>query len=220
MTIDQGLELIQAVAQADSPTSLLEAVQALADARLEAGISTLIAVLSYNNPGAAVAAVDGLVQLGSAAVSQLLNQIDDYNYGGRAWAIRALAEIADPRALETLITAAETDFAMSVRRAAAKGLGHLHWSQMPAQQVISAQERVLNTLLLTSQDPEWVVRYASVVGLQGLATAVAASQRDFLSRIHAHYEQIVNTDPVLAVRSRIRLAGEQLQIPISVTSLL
>lgn len=211
MTNDEGLKLIRAVEQADSSAGLIKAVQALAEARLEAGVPTLVAVLSYNNPGAAVAAVDGLVQLGEAAVNQLLDQIDDYNYGGRAWAIRALAGIGDTRGLETLVSAAETDFAMSVRRAAVKGLGNLRWLQMPAQEVRGAQERVLNTLLLTSQDPEWVVRYASVVGLQALATSVAVTQTDFLQRISSHFEQIVNTDPVLAVRTRIQLAMQQLQ---------
>lgn len=211
MTNDEGLKLIRAVEQADSSAGLIKAVQALAEARLEAGVPTLVAVLSYNNPGAAVAAVDGLVQLGEAAVNQLLDQIDDYNYGGRAWAIRALAGIGDTRGLETLVSAAETDFAMSVRRAAVKGLGNLRWLQMPAQEVRGAQERVLNTLLLTSQDPEWVVRYASVVGLQALATSVAVTQTDFLQRISSHFEQIVNTDRVLAVRTRIQLAMQQLQ---------
>jgi phycocyanobilin lyase beta subunit len=211
MTNDEGLKLIRAVEQADSSAGLINAVQALAEARLEAGVPTLVAVLSYNNPGAAVAAVDGLVQLGEAAVNQLLDQIDDYNYGGRAWAIRALAGIGDARGLETLVSAAETDFAMSVRRAAVKGLGNLRWLQMPAQEVRGAQERVLNTLLLTSQDQEWVVRYASVVGLQALATSVAVTQTDFLQKISAHFEQIVNTDPVLAVRTRIQLAMQQLQ---------
>jgi phycocyanobilin lyase beta subunit len=139
MTNDRGLKLIQSVEQADSSQKLLDAVQSLAAARLEEGIPTLIATLSYNNPGAAVAAVDGLVQLGEVAVPKLLNLLDDYNYSGRAWAIRALAGIGDPRALETLREAAETDFAMSVRRSAAKGLGNLRWSDLPAQDVPAAQ---------------------------------------------------------------------------------
>ncbi|MEQ8963407.1 MAG: hypothetical protein RLP02_36805, partial [Coleofasciculus sp. C2-GNP5-27] len=41
-------------------------------ATIEAGIPTLIAVLSYNNLGAAVAAIDVLVQLGDMAVEPLL----------------------------------------------------------------------------------------------------------------------------------------------------
>ncbi len=211
MTNNQGLKLIQAVEQADSSERLVGAVQALANAGLEEGIPTLIAVLSYNNPGAAVAAVDGLVKLGEMAVLPLLNLIDDYNYGGRAWAIRALAGIADPRALETLLAAAETDFAMSVRRAAVKGLGNLRWSKLPHEEIQSAQARVLNTLLLTCQDPEWVVRYASVVALQTLATGVKVIQPDSFLKIITHFEQMLNTDVDLAVRTRVQLALQQLQ---------
>lgn len=211
MTNDRGMKLIQSVEQADSSQKLLDAVQSLAAARLEEGIPTLIATLSYNNPGAAVAAVDGLVQLGEVAVPKLLNLLDDYNYSGRAWAIRALAGIGDPRALETLREAAETDFAMSVRRSAAKGLGNLRWSALPAQDVPAAQAQALETLRLTAQDPEWVVRYAGVVGLQGLATSAAESQTDICQTVSEHFEQMLQTESDLAVRARTHLALEQLQ---------
>ena len=200
-------KLIQAVEQADSSDSLIDAVEALAEVRLEEAAPTLIAVLSYNNPGAAVAAVDGLVKLGEVAVLPLLNLLDDYNYGGRAWAIRALAEIGDPKALETLLEAAETDFSMSVRRAAAKGLGNLRWSKIFGEEVRSAQQRVLKTLLLTSEDPEWVVRYASVAGLQALAKVVAVSQPDIYSQITTHFKQMLKEDPDLAVRTRVKLSA-------------
>ncbi len=211
MTNDRGLKLIQAVEQADSSQKLVDAVQTLADARLEEGIPTLIAALSYNNPGVAVAAVDGLVQLGEVAVSKLLNLLDDYNYSGRAWAIRALAGIGDPRALETLLEAAETDFAMSVRRAAVKGLGYLHWSAIPAEKLPTVQAQVLKTLMRTSQDPEWVVRYAAVVGLQGLATSLAGSQTDIFYTLKEHFEQRVKAESELGVRTRVQLALQQLQ---------
>lgn len=68
---DQLSSLIQAVEDADSSSLLLEAVQNLAAARLEGAIPVLIVALSYNNPGAAVSAVDGLIQLGEPAVSPL-----------------------------------------------------------------------------------------------------------------------------------------------------
>ena len=207
-----ALELIQAVDQADSSDSLLDAVEALADARLEEASPTLIAVLSYNNPGAAVAAVDGLVQLGEVAVLPLLNLMDDYNYGGRAWAIRALAGIADPRALETLLEAAATDFAMSVRRAAARGLGNLNWSKMLPSEVNPAQKRVFATLQLTCQDAEWVVRYATAVALQGLGSSVKLSQPDLVGDIKAQLEQMLATDADLAVRTRVQLALNKLRI--------
>jgi phycocyanobilin lyase beta subunit len=203
-------DLIQSVEQADSPARLLAAVQTLAAARLEAGIPTLISVLGYNNPEAAVAAVAGLVQLGEVAVQPLLNQLDDYNYGARAYSFRALAAIADPRALEVLLSAAESDFAPSVRRAAAKGLGNLRWSQLPPQQCSLAQDRAFQTLLLLLHDPEWGIRYAAVVGLQALAASVSETRSDLASQILTRFDHVAQTDADLAVRARVKMAQQQL----------
>lgn len=201
----QTQELIRAVEQADSPARLIEAVRSLAAVIDEAGISTLIAVLGYNNPGAAVAAVKGLIDLGESAVQPLIEQLDEYNYGARAYSIRALAAIADPRALDVLITAAATDFAPSVRRAAAKGLGTLRWSQLDAEQGSFAQAKALQTLLSVSQDSDWSIRYAAVVGLQALGTIP-----DLLGQIQAQFEQMAQTEPDKAVRARVALAQQLL----------
>ena len=73
----QTQKLIHAVEQADSPARLVAAVQALVAAEVEAGISTLIAVLGYNNPTAAVVAVEGLIHLGEVAVQPLIEQLDE-----------------------------------------------------------------------------------------------------------------------------------------------
>ncbi len=70
--------LIRAVEEADSSDRLLDAVQELAAAGIEESVPTLIAALGYNNPGAAVAAVDGLIAIGEVAVPSLLQLIDDY----------------------------------------------------------------------------------------------------------------------------------------------
>jgi len=212
MTNSAGaLELIQSVEQADSPARLVAAVRTLAEARLEAGIPTLIAVLGYNNPEAAVAAVEGLVQLGEVAVPLLIERLDDYNYGARAYSFRALAAIADPRALDVLLSAAETDFAPSVRRAAAKGLGNLRWCQLPSEERQPSQERALKTLQLLSQDPEWAIRYAAVVGLQALAASEPVTQTDLVSPILARFNQIAQTDADLVVRARVGMAQQQLK---------
>ncbi|NJO94538.1 MAG: HEAT repeat domain-containing protein, partial [Hydrococcus sp. RM1_1_31] len=88
--------LLRDIAEADSAIRMVEAVERLCQARLEAAIPQLITVLGYNNPGAAVAAVEGLIQLGKPAVTPLLELLDGYNYGARAWALRALAGIGDP----------------------------------------------------------------------------------------------------------------------------
>ena len=130
---EQGTEIthfIEAIEQANSAENMLDAVEALADIRQEAAIPTLIKVLGYNNPGAAVAAVEGLIALGNAAVPALLELIDGYNYGARAWSIRALAGIGNPQGLQLLLNAAINDFSLSVRRAAARGLGSIAWTEL------------------------------------------------------------------------------------------
>lgn len=200
-------ELIEAVEKADSAGSLVKSVQALAARQSEEAIPTLIAVLGYNNPGAAVAAVEGLIGLGEVAVMPLLEQLDDYNYGARAYSIRALAAIADPRALDVLVTAAATDFAPSVRRSAAKGLGTLHWHKLMPEQLEDAQAKVLHTLVQVSQDAEWAIRYAAIVGLQTLAVGATATTR----QIQTHFEQMLASEADLAVRSRILRAQQLLQ---------
>ena len=196
-------ELIRAVEQADSPAKLVAAVRNLAADPVEEGISTLIAVLGYNNPIAAVAAVEGLIQLGKSAVQPLIEQLDEYNYGARAYGIRALVALADPRALDVLLTAAATDFAPSVRRAAASGLGTLHWNQMDVEQRSSAQAQAIQTLLLVAQDQDWSIRYAAVVGLQALSTTP-----ELKGQIQELFEQMAQIDPDISVRARVALAQQ------------
>jgi phycocyanobilin lyase beta subunit len=208
---DQLSSLIQAVEAADSSSLLLEAVQNLAAARLEGAIPMLIAALSYNNPGAAFAAVNGLIQLGEPAVSPLLEQLDLHNYTARAWAIRALAGIGDPRGLITLLGVATTDFAPSVRRAAARGLGMMKWHWFPPDLLEIAQEEALEALLFVAQqDEEWVVRYSAIVGLQALANAIARTNSEWRSQIQSQFEHMATTDSSWAVRTRAWMAQQHL----------
>lgn len=207
VTSDDLATLIRAIEEADSKGAMVAAVGRLAAQRHPGAIPTLIRVLGYNNPGAAVAAVDGLVALGEAAVPALLEELDGYNYGARAWAIRALSLIGDPRALDILLETAIGDFALSVRRAAAKGLGHLNWGLLPAEQVSAAQVQSLQALIQGTKDPEWVVRYAAVAGLQTLALAIGEALRpEHVARIHQHLQQVVQQDDFLVVQARARLA--------------
>ncbi|MBW4451171.1 MAG: HEAT repeat domain-containing protein [Nostoc indistinguendum CM1-VF10] len=203
--------LIRAVEEADSSDRLLDAVQELATAGIEEAIPTLIAALGYNNPGAAVAAVDGLIAIGEASVQPLLELIDNYNYGARAWAVRALAGIGDVRALDTLLEAAKSDFSLSVRRAAARGLGTLRWYQVPPEKLESIQTQVLEALLLISQDPEWVVRYAAVTSLETLAIAISVTLPEQGSRITNQLQQMLDTDVDLGVRTRVKFAQQKIQ---------
>lgn len=183
---------------------LVQAVRALAAAGHPAAIPTLIEVLGFNNPGAAVAAVEGLVQLDRAAVPALLEQLDGYNYGARAWAIRALALIGDPRALGVLLDTARGDFALSVRRAAAKGLGTLRWEELPEPERQSGQAMAQETLLTALADPEWVVRYAAVVGLAGLWQAQGQGQSvpPAQSPVWVALDRLRLTDSEIVVRAR------------------
>lgn len=200
--------LIIAVEKADSANGLLTAVENLAAAKSEAAIPTLTDVLRYNNPGASVAAVDGLIAIGKAAVPYLLANLDGYNYGARAWATRALAGIGDVRGLDLLLEAAVSDFSFSVRRGAARGLGNIIWSDLEESRVSEAQKAVFNALeKLLQGDPEWVVRYAAIVGLEGLGIAAAA----FRGAIRELLGQIGETEPEIVVRLRADQALEHLQ---------
>jgi len=193
-------QLIDAVQEADSASKLFLAVSKLAKVRSPLAIPTLIEVLGFNNPGAAVAATEGLIAMGETAVTALLANVDHYNYGARAWAVRVFAGVGDPRALELLLKAASSDFALSVRRAAAKGLGSLHWENLNPQETPQAQQRVLDTLLFTVNDQEWVVRYASVVSLGSLY--LAAENQETKTTIKEKLVTISQEDEEVVVRTR------------------
>ncbi|PSB11715.1 phycocyanobilin lyase [Pleurocapsa sp. CCALA 161] len=199
-------QLIEAVNQADSADLLLKTVEDLAKVGDRAAIPTLVEVLGFNNPGAAVAAVDGLINIGEPVVDYLLKNLDGYNYGARAWATRVFAGIGDPAALDLLLEAAVTDFSQSVRRAAAKGLGSIIWSKLPPEEVIGAQQKVLDTLLLATQDGEWVVRYAAVVGLEALSRTLTVNQPDLLPKIIRKFQELVKSESEPAVYARTKYA--------------
>ncbi len=211
--------LLREIEQAGSAPKLAQAVQNLADQKLVGGIGALIEALSYNNPGAAVAAVDGLVKLGKIAVAPLLEKLDGHNYSARAWAIRAIALIGDPRGLDTLLQALREDFALSVRRAAAKGIGALHWEEISVSERYDAQCQAFTTLRHGLHDEEWVVRYAVVVGLQLLAQAVATDHEDpdrrtakteLLSSMGQELKSLIDQEPEVAVKARLTLAVDVL----------
>lgn len=196
-------ELIRAIATAETPDQLVTAVKNLAAIKDTSAIPTLIAVFGYNNPEAAILAAAALTEFGEVAVPQLLN-LDDYNYGARAYSIRTLAAIADPRALDVLIDTTLTDFAPSVRRAAAKGLGNLQWHKLDIVASQIATNRALETLLCICEDTDWSIRYAAVVGLQALAKVATVR-----SPIFAKFASMLTNDTEKAVRARVQLAYSQ-----------
>lgn len=203
-------ERLRAVEAADSAQAMLDSVEALAELEDEGAVDMLIRVLGYNNPGAAVAAVDGLIKIGTPAASALLNQIDGYNYGARAWALRVLAGIGDPRGLDLILETAAEDFSLSVRRAAARGLGSIQWERLNADKRLAAQQKSRDTLLKVIADPEWVVRYGAVVGLQGVATAAMSEGFiDLVEPIEVGLRGLVGKDDTVAVQARAQWALAQ-----------
>ncbi|WP_017293083.1 HEAT repeat domain-containing protein [Geminocystis herdmanii] len=205
-TINPVTPLIEAVETADSAPKLFQAVTQLAHARSIEAIPTLIKVLGYNNPGAAVAATEGLISLGEVVIEPLLSSLDEYNYGARAWAIRVFAGVGDIRALDLLIKASVNDFSLSVRRAAAKGLGSLQWHQLPSENVIPTQTQILDILFTTVKDGEWVVRYASIVSLENLYFAIDSSHENLLNKITDKLTEIIEKDAEIAIQNRGKLA--------------
>jgi phycocyanobilin lyase subunit beta len=195
--------LLQSIEVAENAPKLADAVKALAKEAIPETAPNLIRALNYNNPGAAVAAVDGLIAIGEPAVAPLLELLDDYNYGARAWALRALSGIGDPRSIDLLLDTAANDFALSVRRAAAKGLGGIHWELMDSTAVAAAQGECAKVLLGLCDDPEWVVRYSAISGLESLGQAAG--------QIKARLAQVVEQDAEIAVQARARLALQRIE---------
>jgi phycocyanobilin lyase beta subunit len=199
--------LIESLHGASSSEALLMATVALARSRHADAAPALVDVLGYNNPGAAVAAVEGLIALGEAAVTPLL-RLDPENYGARAWAVRALAGIGDVRGLEVLIDALGSDVAASVRRAAARGLGNLALDALAPEARHDVQQRCLNALLAACGDGEWVVRYAVAVGLESLARHLeptGAAHHQLRRALDALSEANDGNPPVVQLRARVAL---------------
>ena len=238
MTVSSALQgHIQAVEQASSALALLEATRALAHhlASLQgaaagspdgpeaadaaepeqqaAAIACLVQVLGFNNPGAAVAAVDGLIALGAAAVEPLLQRLDPRNYGARAWAVRALAGIGDVRGLELLEEALASDVGPSVRRAAACGLGNLRLNTVTEALRPTVRARALEALVAGGRDGEWVVRYAVAVGLEALVQRMQPDPQERQRALRAlEVLADVEAEDTPVVRLRASMAQQRLLI--------
>ena len=204
-------ERIEAVERASTADGLLEATESLAACGDPLAVPCLLQVLGFNNPGAAVAAVDGLIRIGKEAVEPLLRNLDTPNYGARAWAVRALAGIGDVRGLEVLIDALRHDIGPSVRRAAARGLGTLRLGDSDVKSRCHALERCLAALESGSGDGEWIVRYAVAVGMEslGLTMVETDEQRGRILNAMARLASIPQ-EPTQVVRMRASLARTRL----------
>ncbi len=203
-------ELITAVNNADSAQGLIDAVEDLSAVADQTAMITLVDVLKFNNPGAAVAAVDGLIQIGKPVIPYLLSNLDSYNYGARAWMIRVFAGVGDPRALQLLVEAANTDFSLSVRRAATRGLGTILWDEITDTNERSQwQQKVLDCLLLALEDGEWVVRYGAIAGLEGLTKSLST---DWQHKVAEQLQAFINIESEVVVRARCWQALQRLSM--------
>ena len=173
-----------------------------------AAAPTLIKVLEYNNPAVAAVATQGLVALGRAIVPTLLTSLDAQNYGARAWVVRVISALRDPRGLELLDRALQADIAPSVRRAATRGLAELDLVGSTAPADLS---RCCLALFRAAHDDEWVVRYAAAYGLEQRLTVtpppkhLAAQGRALLQNLSEECSESVKV-----VRLRAQLALQRL----------
>ena len=156
-------DAIRNLDRASSTPELVQATRALCALGDPEATETLVKVLGFNNPAVAAVATQGLIQLGRTIVPTLLISLDARNYGARAWVVKALAALRDPRGLDLLEHALEADIAPSVRRSATRGLADLELDPVARDQQL---DRCLRGLLKAGQDDEWVVRYAAVFGLE------------------------------------------------------
>ena len=159
-------ELAAAVEQLDraaSTAELVEATRAITALQDANAADTRSKVLGYNNPAVASVATAGLISLGRPIVPKLLVSLDARNYGARAWVVKVLASLRDPRGLDMLEHALKADIAPSVRRAATRGLAELELDPCADAEAI---RRCCDGLLLAGRDDEWVVRYAAAFGLE------------------------------------------------------
>lgn len=195
-------QIYHAIDLAGSTQEMQKAVAMLCARRSPESVLKLIEVLGFNNPGAAIVAVNGLIAIGRPAVIPLLENMNGFDYGARAWANRALAGIGDPRALPNLIETAQCDFALSVRRATAKGLGYIHWEWLDAAECPTKQLQVFQAFQRILKDEEWVVRYAAIVGLANFGCQLADYHDDVVDCL----QSLLVTEPELAIQARIRKA--------------
>ena len=99
MTTTGLAQAIQTLDRATSTPELVRATQALCALNDLEAAKPLVKVLGFNNPAVAAVATQGLIQLGRDIVPTLLVSLDSRNYGARAWVVKVLATLRDPRGL-------------------------------------------------------------------------------------------------------------------------
>lgn len=203
-------DAIQDLDQASNRDELLVATTNLANTESLDAVTKLIEVLGYNNPATAVVATRGLIQLGPPVIPLLLDSLDASDYTTRAWLITILADLRDPRSLEPLLDAARTDISPSVRRTALRGLATVPLTT--AADGATDLRRCLNALIKGSEDPEWVVRYAAVFGLERRLNDNQLEACESVMALRCLQRSADRQDNVKVVRCRAQLALKRLSL--------
>jgi phycocyanobilin lyase beta subunit len=184
--------------QASDTEEMLGAVKKLKETQDPQALPSLIRAFGFNNPTVGEAALAAVLEFGSVAVGPLLENVDGYDYGARAYSVRALARLGDARALDFLLQAVRSDFAPSVRRAAVRGLGRMAISLSGEQ-----AQQVLTQLSQSLFDGDWAIRYACICALSDLAMAGNPT-------LHAAVQTLLqqattDTEPLIQLRATVAL---------------
>ena len=207
MTTTALEQALQTLERATSTPELVRATQAICALNDLEAAKPLVKVLGFNNPAVAAVATQGLIQLGRDIVPTLLLSLDTHNYGARAWVVKVLAALRDPRGLDLLERALQADIAPSVRRSATRGLADLELAKDSRDDQL---ERCFKGLLKAGRDDEWVVRYAAAYGLeQRLCGKTMAKQ--LAAQGHAALKQLASdAEGVKVVQLRAQQALQRL----------
>ena len=207
MTTTALEQALQTLERATSTPELVRATQAICALNDLEATKPLVKVLGFNNPAVAAVATQGLIQLGRDIVPTLLVSLDTHNYGARAWVVKVLAALRDPRGLDLLERALQADIAPSVRRSATRGLADLELAKEAGDDQL---ERCFQGLLKAGRDDEWVVRYAAAYGIeQRLCGKTMAKQ--LAAQGHAALKQLASdAEGVRVVQLRAQQALQRL----------
>ena len=199
---------ILALDRATTTSELVEATQTICGLKDLEAAPTLIKVLCFNNPAVGAVATQGLIALGRDVVPILVVNLDVGNYGARAWVVRAIATLRDPRGLDLLEHALNADIAPSVRRSATRGLAEM---ELEGSNVSKDFSRCCEALFKAAADDEWIVRYAAAFGLEQ-RFGHNSTNTGLKTQAIAHLEELSsNSEAVKVVKQRATLALQRLQ---------
>ena len=104
-----------------------ETARKLGDLKDPIAVDPLIVILKKDkDQSVRWSAEDALVSIGAPAVEPLIKMLNDDSWRVRRRAVRTLAKIRDPRAIEPLVASMKADDDCYVRKSAAKAIGEIN----------------------------------------------------------------------------------------------